>query len=113
MAASISTANKNRLNKMNRAAQNVSLGDRLQYLGTMASGSLTVSAAEMNGSRVVVTPGIATIGGFIGQVDRSGSIVTHQMKFTAGSVAGTMIASSGSGYFGITAGDVITYVAFK
>jgi hypothetical protein len=119
MTAKISTANKTRLNKMNRAAQNVTLGTMIQNMGFISTGSLTVTAAQMNASRVEVPTGLDSVGGFTVQGRRSGSPLF--LKVTAGSVAGaiivenstiTTVISALTGGSQVNTGDVISYVAF-
>ena len=117
MTAALSTKIKNQLNKMNRAAQNASLGTMIQNMGTLSSGSITVSAAQMNASRVEIPTGLATVGGFVVQGLRSGSPLN--IKATAGSVAGailvenTTVVTTVTGGSQVAFGDVISYVAFK
>lgn len=103
-----------KLNKSNRAAKDGALGTRLAALDSLIgfSGSYTVLAAEASASRVVITSGLDTVRGFMADVTRSGSNVTHRMKFTAGSVAGTYVVS-GSNVPGIFPDDVITYLGWS
>jgi hypothetical protein len=117
--ASLTAKNIKDLNRMNTAAKNAALGDKLNVLTSASatqgalisvSGSKAVVAEDVTNSRVVVTPG--TVSGFMFQMLRSGSVITHQMKAVSGSVAGTKIITSGSGYANIAAGDVVTYIAF-
>ena len=102
----ISTTNRDKLNRMNRAAQNVSLGtlvlgfqttndtngsaisvaqsnintsaSRIAVLETakITSGSLTAGSQQSNGSAMVLYTGLAAIKGKMVQVSRSGSIIT-------------------------------------
>ncbi len=69
----ISNAQKNRLNKMNRAAQDVSLGTVLQNLQGLVSGSTAVTTAQMSASAVVLYNPQATLGFYMFQVTRGGS----------------------------------------
>jgi hypothetical protein len=120
---SLTSGNISKLNKMNRAAQDAALGTKLNVLCSASatqnaflgfSGSLTVSAGEMNASRVVISSGLSAIteGKWIIFGSRSGSIITNQLKATAGSAAGTIIVSSGSGFKGVTTGDTLSYMGF-
>ena len=116
MAARISNANETRLNKMNRAAQNVSLGTMIQNLGVISTGSFTVTAAQMNASRVEVPTDLTSVGGFVANVRRSGSPL--MVKVTTGSVAGALIVENTTivttvvGGSQVATGDVVSYVAF-
>ena len=119
MTAKISAANKTRLNKMNRASQNVLLGTMIQNMGFISTGSFTVTAAQMNASRVEVPTGLTSVGGFTAQGRRSGSPLF--LKATAGSVAGsilvenstiTTVISALTGGSAVETGDVISYTAF-
>jgi hypothetical protein len=119
MAISNSYATK--LNKMNRAAQNVTLGTLIQqlqsgsatltsYIG--ASGSYTVTAAEMNGSRVVLSLPI-TAKGWLVSMYRSGSNVSQFTNVSASTVGKLEISTALlSGSSGLRTNDVITYMAF-
>jgi len=116
MTTKISTANKVKLNKMNRAAQNVSLGTMIQNMGTVSTGSFTVTAAQMNASLVEVPTGLASVGGFLAQGFRSGSPLN--VKAISGSVAGAIvvlnstIVTAVAGGSIVQTGDVVNYVAF-
>jgi hypothetical protein len=116
MAAKMTTANKTKLNRMNKAAQNVNLGTMLQNMGAISTGSFTVTAAQMNASLVEVPTGLASVGGFIAQGLRSGSPLN--IKTTSGSVAGsfivqnTNIVTTVAGGSIVQTGDVVNYVAF-
>jgi hypothetical protein len=111
------------LNKMNSSASAVMLGTRFDTLLSASatqnailgfSGSLTISAAQMNASRIVITTGLSAIseGKWIVQGFRSGSAISNQLKVTAGSVAGTMIVASASGFAGYATNDTLCYMGF-
>ena len=109
----ITTAQKNRLNKMNKAFQAVSGGTIMQNLvagGNLTSGSYSVGTAEANGSRVVITTGLSAVRGQIVQINRSGSQLTTLNPIT-GSVAGTIELTLASGSK-ILPSDIINYIAF-
>ena len=112
MTARISTANKNRLNHMNRSAQNVNLGTMVANLGFVSTGSLSVTDAQTNASRVVITTDLTSVGGFIVQRYRSGSPL--ELNAVSGSVAGTIVCVRPTNITGsvIALGDNINYVAF-
>jgi hypothetical protein len=111
----ISTAQKARLNKMNKAFQAVSGGnilagiEGLATLGTVVSGSYAVSATEANASRVVLTTGLTAVKGFFSSYLRSGSVTA--VTFCAGSVAGTLTVLYNNSASLVTA-DVASYIAF-
>jgi hypothetical protein len=113
MTASISTANKNRLNHMNRAAQNVNLGTMIQNMGVVSTGSWTVTAAQASASRVDIATGLASVGGFMLAARRSGSPL-HLAAYS-GSVPGTLIAIKDPTVTGsaIATGDIVSFVAFQ
>jgi hypothetical protein len=117
MTASISTANKNKLNHMNRAAQNVQLGTMIQNMGFVSTGSLSVTAAQSNASRVEVPTGLASVGGYVALARRSGSPLN--LKITAGSVTGallvenTTIVTTVVGGSQVAPGDIVSFVAFQ
>lgn len=69
--ARITNAVKNKLNKMNRAAQDAVLGTRVQSMGY--GGSHVVTTAQMSASAVILYNALATDGVFMYQLTRSGS----------------------------------------
>ena len=83
----ISTTNEAKLNKMNRAAQNVSLGTLLSTFESNAtvSGSLTVSDAQCNASLVDIATGLTAIEGFNIQTYSTGSLIWAQKVVSSGS----------------------------
>jgi hypothetical protein len=109
---SLSTANKTKLNKMNRAAQDASLGT---LLGTLETNMITpaahiVTVTEANASAVVIDSGLDTISGKIVQIFRSGSIVTSDAFVTAtGSALGIY---PGAATYTVTGSDVINYLVW-
>lgn len=119
----ISNAHAAKINKMNRASQNVDLGTVIQDLQSGSatlnamvgfSGSKTVIDAEANGSRVPIVPGVSSIRGYIVQAYRSGSAISQTLKVVSGSVAGTLVVS-GSLLLpgcGPKDGDVIEYMGW-
>jgi hypothetical protein len=116
MTAALTASQKAKLNKMNRAAQNVSLGNMLENVGMLASGSLSVSDAQANASTVIITTGLATVGGFIFDARRSGSPLNLYLNVVAGSVtAGTIVAlrATNNSASAITINDKYSYIAFK
>ena len=103
------------LNKMNRSAKDVSLGtvlsgiEALSDLGTVASGSYSVTSGEANGSRVVLSTGLSAIKGFMYSYLRSGS--PTGITIVSGSVAGTLVVKANSSASPL-ASDVVSYIAF-
>lgn len=107
---SITTTQKNHLNKMNKAAKDVSLGNLIQ---TMASGSpvtagtTVVSSAQASASSVTIQTGLSTITGFQVQAFRSGSFMPGINVVSSGS---NLVVTSGSASYKVTANDVITWM---
>jgi len=104
----ITSTQESKINKMNRAAQDASLGTMVK--GFQASGSHLVSAAEASASAVVINSGLGTIHGQIVQNVRSGSLA-----FTSASQIGISNASGSLTIIGKAAGvistnDVINYI---
>jgi hypothetical protein len=116
MTAALTTKQINQLDHMNRAAQNVALGTMLGTAGILASGSLIVSDSQANASAVIITTGLATVGGFLFDGYRSGSPLKQYLNVVAGSVtAGTLVVlrATNSSASTITIGDKYNYIAFK
>jgi hypothetical protein len=119
----ITTAQRAKINKMNRASQDVSLGTIVQDLQSgcavnaayrttntaiiASSGSLTCA-----GSQIFISTGLATIHGYVIQCNRSGSCATLPLYAWSGSVAGTLRITSASGVNALTTTDVVTWFAF-
>jgi hypothetical protein len=119
----ISTATKNKLNKMNRVAKDATLGTLIQNAQTsitaleigslITAGSLTVSTAQAAGSAVTIDTGLgASYLGQIVQVTRSGSVLPVSLAAlklvnTTGSI---VITGSGAGV--VVIGDKMFWVAF-
>lgn len=98
-----------KLNKMNRAAQDVSLGTVINgQISGVASGSI-VSAAQASASAVSFVTGLTAISGFMVQAFRSGSAVSPLYGSASG---GTLTVTSASASYKITTGDVINYIAW-
>ncbi len=126
----ITAAQATKINKMNRAAKDATLGTAVRTAETNitalqssssgsaytlgASGSYTAVAADASNSKIAITTGLAAVNGFIVQVRRSGSAMPFMAAF-AGSVAGTIAVIKDPTYTGgssIAAGDVATWFAF-
>jgi hypothetical protein len=106
----ISTKQKNDLNKMNRASKAVGLGTLLQ---TMASGSpvtagtTVVSSAQASASSVTIQTGLSTITAFQVQAFRSGSFMPGINIVSSGS---NLTVTSASASYKVTENDVITWM---
>lgn len=103
------------LNHSMRANHDVNLGTLIQQLQTVlgASGSFTVTNAQMNGSAVIISTGLSTVNGWMVTVARGGSPIT--MNTIAGSAAGTLISKTATNYVGgspLLINDKVTWVAF-
>lgn len=108
----ITNAQAAKINKMNKAAQAIAMGTRLQTLESSAAYSGSVASA---GSQVILNlMGAGTsASGVLFQVLRSGSVITNQMKMVSGSVAGQYVITAGSGFAPLaTTTDIVTYIAF-
>lgn len=100
----ISNALKAKVNKMNRAAKDVKLGDRIAGV----SGSVAVTAAQMSASAVILYSDQALGGGFMYQVTRSGSSLSELGFYGLRSGGSLTVRVVNSGSFAV--GDVITYI---
>jgi hypothetical protein len=111
----ISNAEKTKLNKSNRAMQDASGGTVLQNAETLvdnvgssfASGSLTVTEAQINASAISLTTGQTGMAGFIVQRYMSGSQISDVKVVNSGSIL-DITAGSGSP---LATGDVIYWVS--
>ena len=116
MSAKMSTVYKTHLNNMNRAADDVKLGTMIANMGTISTGSLSITEAQANASRVEVPTGLASVGGFLANIRRSGSPL--MLKVTAGSVTGALLVENTTIVTTVTGGskaavdDVVHYLAF-
>jgi hypothetical protein len=116
MTAALTTKQINHLNHMNRSAQDVSLGTMLGTAGILASGSLTVSDSQANASMVIITTGLATVGGFLFNAYRSGSPLDSFLNVVAGSAtAGTLVVQRATNTSAslIALNDKYNFIAFK
>lgn len=102
-----------KLNKMNRAAKDASLGTAVSNLETAsaAKGVVTVSAAQASASAVAVTTGLTAVAGEIHNLYRSGSPI--RPDYLKGALSGGNInfTSASAGYV-MAAGDIINWIAF-
>jgi hypothetical protein len=136
----ISASSASRIDRMNRASNDVFLGHTIQalqsasatnsavatsastvaglaYAALSASGSYAVVSAEATASRVVITTGLAAVKGEVVQVRRSGSSVMPYYNVIAGSVAGTLDMRNVTGALAtssskILADDLVTWMVF-
>ena len=106
---SYTTKQKNDLNRMNRAAQNVTLGTTLDGLVTNmnVSGSLTVTSAQATASAITIQTAVSAIEGKIVQASRSGSQIYGVKCLTTGS--NLNITSASPSLWVIAANDEINY----
>ena len=108
----ITATQKNKLNKMNRASQDVSLGTLVQ--GFQGASATTVSAAQASASSVAVATGLTSVTGFVFQQYRSGSLVpvTSGSQIYTTNAGGTVTISSPAAGV-IQTNDVIRLVTFQ
>lgn len=105
------------LNKMNKAAQNVSLGTVVSGMvdNTIYRGSHTVTSGEVSaGSATISITGLSTAPvGFMGNVYRSGSVAEG---WSASSSAGNIVLLAGnsgsSTAYTLRTGDRFDWIAF-
>jgi len=103
----VSNTTKNKLNRMNRAAQDASIGTVLQNLQGLTSGSLAVTLAQMSASAVVIYNPQATLGFYMYNVSRSGCpISTTFWEVRSGGSLTLVPPVSGS----FLVGDVVNYL---
>lgn len=108
----LSSATINKLNKMNRAAQDASLGTVMAGLetGAVTSGSYTAVTADATGSKITIAFDETGFVGHMVQGYRSGSPLSGLKVINSGSKLD--ITSTGSSTWIINAGDVINYIAY-
>jgi hypothetical protein len=117
MAQRITASQATKINRMNRAAQDVVLGTIIRQMGNIATGSHTVTGAQQNASAIVIDTTLGSSTGQIVQLYRGGSpIFTSASAFRVVNSAGS-ITISGS-YIGtsgllISASDIVNWIAFK
>lgn len=108
----ITTTQKNHLNKMNKAAKDVSLGD-IVYTMTAGSpvtaGMTTVGNTEISASKVVITPGLSAITTYQVQLFRSGSIISASGIYTEVSGSKLSVIPKTSGSWTPVAGDQVSW----
>lgn len=111
---SISTAKKNNLNKMNRAAKDVSLGTMLQKLDANAivtASAVVVTSAQASASAVEILTGRTGLIGHIVRWDRSGSPLAPVKVVNSGS--NLMVTSACAAWYVFAANtDVVSWIAF-
>ena len=108
----ITATQKTKLNKMNRASQDVSLGTLIQ--GFQGASATTVSAAQASASSVAIATGLTSVTGFIFQQYRSGSLVpspSGSQLYTTNAAGTVTISSPAAGV--IQTSDVIRLVSFQ
>lgn len=95
---------KNRVNKMNRAATAANLGSRM-----VVSGSHVVTSAQATASSITIQTGVDTIKGKIVQVGRSGSNISAVFATTSGS---NLVVTSASATYKIATSDEVNYIVW-
>jgi hypothetical protein len=109
---SISTSQKAKLNKMNRAAKDVSLGDLVQQMAqnSVVTGSaLVVTTPQMSASAVVIATGRTGVIGSIINWTRSGSHMGPVKVVNSGS---NLTVTSACATWAFTTGDTVSWIAF-
>lgn len=109
------------MNRMNRAAQNASLGTLVgslegtagQISSAFTTGSYTAVAADASASRMIIATGATGIAGFLVQVYTSGSLKSTIKVISSGS---NLTVSAGSAVSStipaIAAGDVANWIVY-
>ena len=100
----ISETAKAKVTKMNRAAKDIKLGERIAGV----SGSVSVTTAQMSASAVTVYSDQAGGGGFLFQVARGGSSLAQAGFYGLRSGGSLTVKPMASGSF--AADDVVTYL---
>ena len=108
----ITATQKTKINRMNRASQDVSLGTLVQ--GFQGSSKTTVIAAQSNASAVAIDTGLDSVTGYIFQQFRSGSLVfpTSGSQYYVTNASGTVTISSPAANV-IQTGDIINLITFQ
>lgn len=109
----ITATQKSKLNKMNRASQDVSLGTLVQ--GFQGSSATTVSAGQASASSVAIDTGLDSVAGYVFQQFRSsGSLVipTSGSQYYVKNASGTVTISSPAANV-IQTGDIINLISFQ
>jgi hypothetical protein len=118
----ISDANATKINHMNRASHNVSLGTVVQNLQSgsatlntyvRASGSFTAGATEAAGSKVDVLTGLTGVKGYLVNCYTSGSLMTGIVVVNSGS---NLLVTGGSKVAGtpkaFASGDIVNWIVW-
>jgi len=108
---SFTTAQIGHLNKMNEAAQAVSLGTVLSALESnqIYVGTHTVTAAEETSGTLDIDSGYASGASAIVQVLASGAVATSDVAVSV--AAGVLTVADGSS-FSVTENQIINYIVF-
>lgn len=109
----LTSTQKSKLNKMNRASQDVSLGTLVE--GFQGNVKTTVSSAQASASSVAIDTGLDSVSGYIFQQFRSsGSLVipTSGSQYYVKNASGTVTISSPAAGV-IQTGDIIQLVTFQ
>ena len=124
--ATLTDAQRNKIDKMNKASQTPKLGTCVQTLQTdvitlkaqattltgvnlLTSGSYAAVAADASGSSMSILTGTTTIKGFIAPVaTRSGSFMYH-LNVNSSTGSKLVVTTAGSP---IAAGDVVSWIVF-
>ena len=107
----ITNAQRAKINKMNRASQDVSLGTIIQGLtgvNLVTSGSYATVSGDATGSVINILTGTTSIKGQIVDIRRSGSIM-YNTYVDSSTGSKLKIVSTGSA---IAAGDVVNWIVF-
>jgi len=104
--ANLTSTEISKLNKMNRAAQDVSLGTILSV--APIGGVVTASAPQANASAVIIDTGLDANTGYTVQRFNSGSALLSYVTNTSGS----LVISAVTGGDAIVAGDVFNWLAW-
>jgi hypothetical protein len=105
----ITDAQKSALNNMCISAQNAQIGNILQNVATIKTGTYTVVAADQTATTVSIPVGF-TASGFIVSILRAGKDTTSLAAISA-STTNLVVATNGASYV-LTTGDVINYIVY-
>ena len=114
----ISNTQRNKINKMNEASRQASMGTVIQNLQTYvgASGSIAVTSVHTNASMVTIETGLGSIKGWVLQPFKaSGSPLGDPYVYNSSGSLKIMATSAVygiSGSFSLTAGDIYNWIAW-
>jgi hypothetical protein len=120
----ITATQKAHLNKMNRAAKDVSLGNIVDKINTVTGSAVVVTSAQASASVVIINTGSTGLIGQVVHVRRSGStVIVPSTLGTSGSTFANINVQNTGSYLIVTTspsascvplaqGDILSWIAF-